>query len=222
MGTELAKIDASTFLALADTSAVEALRENLAGQAITEFDLPQIKVPAGGGTAWEVPTLEGTQHEKTIEGIIVLASSRRSYWQHADITGTPPDCQSRDMVRGVGNPGGECAACQLNQFGSAERGEGKACKETRALFVLRSDALLPCVLSVPPSSLGTLKKYMLSLANSGIPHHQAVTRMTLSKQQNAAGIGYSAIDFTFAGRVGGDTQPKLIEYRDSLRKTFGG
>jgi len=40
-------------------------------------------------------------------------------------------CRSDDMKQGIGEPGGECAVCPLNQFGSAKdgAGKGKACTE---------------------------------------------------------------------------------------------
>jgi hypothetical protein len=35
---------------------------------------------------------------------------------------SPPDCGSFDGETGIGDPGGECKRCPLNQFGSDENG----------------------------------------------------------------------------------------------------
>jgi|AACY02.16.fsa_nt_gi hypothetical protein len=43
---------------------IEDLRSNV--QGITSFDLDQVVVPAGGGTTWEVPTLEGDSASKEL------------------------------------------------------------------------------------------------------------------------------------------------------------
>ena len=57
-----------------------ALSTNVGAGALSEFDLPRIKMPAGGGLQWAVPTLEGEAMEPVIEGVIVLARDTRAYY----------------------------------------------------------------------------------------------------------------------------------------------
>lgn len=65
-----------------------------------------------------------------------------------------------------------CAACPNNQFGSADNGKGKACKNMRMLALMPSTALddpdedAPIwTMSVPPTSLKAFDGYVSSLAN---------------------------------------------------------
>ena len=51
-----------------ELAAMQELVAEAVQDDVTQFDLPEIKVPAGGGTSWEVPTLEGDQaHAAEIE-----------------------------------------------------------------------------------------------------------------------------------------------------------
>lgn len=57
-----------------------------------------------------------------------------------------PLCSSVDGKTGYGAPGGVCATCALNQYGSVEKGKGKACKNMRNLYILRSGEHMPSFL----------------------------------------------------------------------------
>lgn len=105
-GGVLAPIDYA-ILDLEPTSIVEMLAENTGESNISEFDLDRVKVPAGGSTTWAVPSLEGEQEVKTIEGVIVFQRTVRSFWaQRMEESGggSPPDCSSQDGLYGVGTP----------------------------------------------------------------------------------------------------------------------
>ena len=52
-----------------------------------------------------------------------------------------------------GEPGGTCADCVLNQFGSDGNNKGKACKNMRMLYLLRSGEYMPIQIALPPTSL---------------------------------------------------------------------
>ena len=155
---------ADTFLALqADASNTLAIiRENLGNDRITDRDLDRITVPLGGGVTWTVPTLEGEDTAKSLEGIIVHWTSPRAYWATGMEVGgnTPPDCSSPGGEIGYGDPGGDCYTCPLNQWGSADGGSGKACKEKRMLFLLRATDLLPIVIQAPSTSIQPVKPYI--------------------------------------------------------------
>lgn len=191
------------------TQDADSLREVMAANAgdrgISEFDLDRVKVPSGGGTVWQVPSLEGERNEESIEGVIVFWKEPRAYWaQDFDSSGggTPPDCSSGMGDVGIGIPGGDCSKCPLAAFGSAEKnGEkaaGQACKQMRMIFLLREGGLLPIVVTAPPTSLGNARQYFLRLSSNGVPFYGVKTRLRLKKDKNKQGIAYSKIEFEMA------------------------
>lgn len=84
------------------------------GQRINPFELDVIRVPSGGMTAWTIPdVIEGERIEKSIEGIVVLQRTIRSWWRvgfderaGAGVGKQPPDCSSQDGIWGTGRPDG--------------------------------------------------------------------------------------------------------------------
>src|SRR5690606_20046028 len=76
----------------------EIISANLGGEGITQFDLDRVRIPAGGSTMWSVPTLDGEEETRVLEGIIIHFTTPRAYWKtpfDESGGGTPPDC-SRD------------------------------------------------------------------------------------------------------------------------------
>jgi hypothetical protein len=177
--------------------AVEVMRENLGEGGISPLDLDRVGIPAGGGTSWEVPTLEGSDSVREIQGIVVAWRSPRVYWSRPiEETGggVQPDCSSDDGVFGRGmygkdsddNPSGRCDQCPMDQWGSDPREDSraKACKEMRSLFVLRPNTVLPIVVSLPPTSILPLRKYFMRLVGHSVPYYGAVTRLGLERVQS--------------------------------------
>ena len=197
----------------------ELLRENLGGDTLNPNDLDRVKVPAGAGTRWEIPTISGTEAVQTIEGVIVHRASRRAYWpEKFSGANDPPQCFSDDGINGVGTPGGSCADCPLNQFGTA--GDGKACKETRQLFVLTADSLIPVVVTIPPASLANVKAYFLRLLRNQLTPLDVVTNISLEKAQSKGGIDYSRVVLTAGGRLDLDATARLKAYAAELEPAF--
>lgn len=205
---------------------VAILRENLQGEDIGAFDLERIKVPTGGSPFWEVPSPESGEVEacKTFDGVVVAWKGTKTYWATAfgAGAGAPPDCQSDDGVTGNGAPGGACATCQFNQFGSkpatAENPDpkGKACRDQRLLFVLREGAMMPTLVSLPPSAIGVLKKYFLSLASRGLSYSAVVTRFALTLDKSSGGIGYSLPQLTMVERLAPENASAVRSYAAAI------
>lgn len=216
MSNELVKLENYAALQMNALELKEVLQENLGGEAISAFELDRVKVPSGGGTTWEVPTLEGVEDAKAIEGVVIYFKNQNAYWKEKyDGQNNPPDCVSNDGMVGIGTPGGDCAVCPLNAFGS--EGKGKACKNMRTLFVLREGDVLPLVLTLPPTSLKDARKYFLRLASKGIPYYGVITEITLDKDKNENGITYSKAKLSLKGRLDPDTVKKLKAFQDSLK-----
>jgi hypothetical protein len=216
MSNELVKLENYAALQMNALELKEVLQENLGGEAISAFELDRVKVPSGGGTTWEVPTLEGVEDAKAIEGVVIYFKNQNAYWKEKyDGQNNPPNCVSNDGMVGIGTPGGDCAVCPLNAFGS--EGKGKACKNMRTLFVLREGDVLPLVLTLPPTSLKDARKYFLRLASKGIPYYGVITEITLDKDKNENGITYSKAKLSLKGRLDPDTVKKLKAFQDSLK-----
>jgi hypothetical protein len=197
-----------------------AMSTNIGAGGLSEFDLPRIKIPAGGGLQWAVPTLEGETIESAIEGVIVLARDTRAYYSQpiGESGGNqPPDCSSPDGTFGIGTPGGNCMSCPLTRYGSAPTGRGQACKQIKQVFMLRGSLLLPEVITLPPTSLKGAKQYLLKLTSQGIPYYSVVTRVGLERTKNSQGIAYSKATFTFVRRLTPDEVKKALEYHEMLK-----
>lgn len=90
-----------------------------------------------------------------LEGVILYSHNSNAYWPEGSEydDDQPPLCQSFDGKVGYGEPGGTCADCVLNQFGSDGNNKGKACKNMRMLYLLRSGEYMPIQIALPPTSL---------------------------------------------------------------------
>lgn len=235
-GTELIKPSEYAALAMPPEDLKAIVEENLAGQQIGEFDLDRIKMPAGGGKTWEVPTLEGEIATPELQGVIVYWKESRAFWKEAFSGGSDaPDCSADDAQFATGEPGVAvptdesgryiCAQCPNAQFGTAinekgEQGPGQACKLTRQLFLLTPQSLIPLVVSLPPTSVKAAKTYMLRLASGGIRYNQVITKISLKVEQSQGGIKYSQAQFEMGGRLEGDEADRIREFADRLRPSF--
>lgn len=177
------------------------------GESLGIGDLTRIKVPAGGATAWQVPSITGGEDSmKELTGVILRADTRRAYWvKEYDGANDPPDCASSDGIHGIvadeasGLPGGVCAECPFNEFGSGRNEVGKACKETRVIFLLPPDSILPYVLNVPPASLANFKAYRVGLLRGRRKITQVQTTLRLEKTKSTTGIDYARITPVLSG-----------------------
>lgn len=184
----------SGFMALADFDLSEAMAEELAG---LEGGFERIKIPSAGSTVFEVPGDAPGEADAAKEfSAVILYHHPLFAFYHDTYTGgnNPPDCASFDGVQGEGDPGGVCAVCPYNQFGSAPGG-GKACKNRRRIYVLREGEIFPLLLSLPTGSLRDFGKYIKHLLGRGRKSCAVVTRFSLKKATNAGGIVYSQAQF---------------------------
>ena len=140
------------FQQLRDFNLSSALSEELAGLSGT---FERVRIPAGGGTIFEIPGDDPDSPEalKDFTAVILHHHPLYAFYRTKYAGGSnPPDCGSFDGVTGEGDPGGSCAACPYNQFGSGEGG-GKACKNRRRIYLLREGEIFPMLLSLPTGSL---------------------------------------------------------------------
>ena len=187
-------IPMNSYTALKDFNLAEAMASELSGMDVS-FD--RVTIPAAGGTAFELPgELPGeTEAAKEFTGVILYHHPMFTYYRERFTGGNnAPDCGSYDGVTGTGNPGGSCAHCPLNQFGSGENG-GKACKNKRRIYILREGELIPILLTLPSGSMRDFSVYVKRLLAKGKKSSSVVTKFSLQKATNANGIVYSKAQF---------------------------
>ena len=226
--TALAVVEPGGYLALQQTpdEVAEIIADNLGGQDLTEMDLARVKVPSGGATTWEVPSLGGMEPSKTIQGIVVHFKLTRAYWSPDSETGTPPTCRSADAIVGIGTPGGACKTCPLAEYGTAldDKGNpapGQACNAKEIWFMLRPGSYLPIVVSLPATSLKPAKAYRVGqLASAGIRLPSVVTEITLRAERNSKGDSYAIVEPKVAGMLDPEEAQRALAYAAQMRPMF--
>lgn len=198
-------------------AAMEALRMNLGG-AETTISFDRVRIPAGGGLAFEVPSEDGEpQSAQEIAGVILDHYPVNAYWAEKFAgQNNPPDCVAMDGRMGAGNPGGPCAKCPNNEWGTDEGGRGKACKNLQRVYLLREGELFPILIALPPTSLKAFREYMRRLTNRLKPFYSVITRVKLQKAQNQAGITYSQATFSKVADLDIQAAASIKEYRQQL------
>lgn len=198
----------------------EIIALNVGDEALGINDLDRIKIPSGGGLNWTIPTLDGEKSTDEFDGIIVHAQDVRAYWETSldeGGGGNPPDCASPDGKTGYGNPGGLCRTCPMAEFGSAEKGEGQACKQMKRIYVVPKGSILPILVTAPPTSLQAVKRYMLRLAGHSTPYYGVVTRFTLTKEKNARNIEYARLNLSSVEVLEDGDRAKVKQYAERIR-----
>lgn len=201
----------------------EIIESNIGPSGFNRFDLERVKIPAGGNTRWTVETIRGEQSLEEIEGIILLKRSTRVYYEKSfDESGgnNPPDCSSEDGYKGIGKPGGDCTRCPLTAYGTAAKGDGRACREIMVLFVLLPGKLIPIVITVTPGSLRDVRKYFLRLAGENRAHYMVTTKFRLQKVNNKRGIAYAQIKATIGRELEDDEIAAVRHYANNIKPAF--
>ena len=205
----------TTALAPYNVGALTQVIDDLSGEEFHATDLPLIHAGSGGGRNWMPKRGADAPADGILEGVVIHWESPRVYWE-GEYTGggDPPDCYADDGIYGIGNPGGECAICPMNQFGSAEKGRGKACSEKRMLYVLPEGALIPTIVQVSAASLKNWKQYLLSMVNHG-GVKRWTTEVSLTRATSDFGP-YDQVAFNRKREIPPEAEKKLRSYADHL------
>ena len=193
------------FLSLADIDFGNLLAEELDGLDVG-FD--KIKIQSAGSTVFEMPGENGEPDSvKEFSAVILYHHPLNCYYKSKYTGGkNPPDCGSFDGVVGVGDPGGRCGTCPLNQFGSGGKNK-KACKNRRRIYVLREGEVFPLLLSLPTGSLTELTNYLMRIVSKGKRSNAFVTRFSLRKATSSEGVIFSQAQFAIDRRL---SQEELV------------
>lgn len=239
MSTALSTQTRNDYVALAENSDVgEIVRANLGeGEAFDVSLLTRVKVPSGGGTTWTIPTVEGDENAKVLEGAFLHWSKQGLLWPHEEpVEGDQPILVSYDLetaeLRGP-------IPAELNDtlerfrlsdttydwrglaadngpfgYGTGKSGHGKRVKEQRLVVLLRKGDIMPTVVTVPPGSLKNFAKLMFGMTNFQLPYWKTAVRLTLEKATSRGGQPFAKIAFSVAGRLDPETA-------DMLRRLYG-
>lgn len=210
-------------LAVADLSELrEVMQENM-GEGIP-MKYERIKIPSGGGLAWQIPNDEGGKPtiSEAIEGVIIDHHPINAYWSEkfsgGGGKGKPPDCSSPDGITGYdqeGNPH-PCATCIKNQFGTAtdDKGnptKGKACKNIRRVYIIPEGGIFPYLIPLPPGSLENFNDYIRRLTSKVKRFTAVKTKITLDSATNSNGIEFSKAVFGRIADLDKDSAKQMAE-----------
>ena len=184
------------FGALKNANLAKMMSEEFKGLDLT---LDRIKVPSGGGTVFELVDDDPDDPEtiKEFSAVVLYHHAMQVYYRGKFAGGSePPDCISYDGETGEGDPGGRCADCPMNRFGTGEN-DSKACKARRSLYLLREGERLPVTLSLPQGSVKPFSTYIKRLySKKGLNSNEVVTRFSLKRATNKTGAPYSQGQFS--------------------------
>ncbi len=193
----------------------------------------KIKIPSGGGLAYEVQGEEETDVEymKEINAVVVFTHRVNGFWAGSygdDDQNKAPICSSMDGKTGVRIDSGEivsCETCPLNQFGSAtdqkgNQAKGKACKNMRRLYLMMDGDPNFYLLTVPPTSIKDVNKQLAKIMAGGTPYTGLVLKFTLEKTKNAAGVEYSKVVISKAGLLPPAVSSIAQEMRRQIKEQY--
>ena len=207
-----------------DSFSTEDIGEDFDG---IRLSFRRVKIPSGGTIQFEVPgdDPENPDYVKNIEGVILYNHAACAYWAAGSEydENTPPLCSSMDGKQGIGTPGGTCAICPFNEYGTATDAKGnpargKACKNMRQLYILRSGEYMPLQLSLPPTSLSNFNEFMNNVfVNRRRPTWASVVQIGLKKVDNGAN-SYSVATFRKLHDFTGEEIPPMKAYATNFRE----
>ncbi len=214
--SELQTVNMSNFRALRaeDQDEIRAVvEENLAG---ADFRPEIIKTPSGESLLYQIESDQGPVGVREIEGVILFQGQKRARFagQYDGQVNRQPLCRSSDMVRGEGDPGGECKVCVHAKF------DGD-CKPKMEILLLREQDVFPVLVRVPLSALGSMQDYLSFLTRRGLRRSAVVTRLGLVSAQIMkgphAGKKYAKMHPELAGPLSLEDRKRVALYTESIK-----
>jgi hypothetical protein len=218
--------ESKTALAVIEDISLPALNSDLGALVAEEMDglsieFDRVKIPSGGGLAFEVPGEDGSDMAKEIVGIIVDHHPVNAYWAEKFAgQNNPPDCSALDGKTGVTRSGERrpCNSCPHNDWGSDSDGVGKACKNMHRVYILRNEELFPLLLTLPPTSLKNFANYLAKrIVAKGKRSYEVLSKVALQKATSRTGITYSQAVFNLVGILSPDKTKQMAEYTKSIK-----
>jgi hypothetical protein len=200
---EVAVFDASNYEVLnADTTNdfKEALLLDFGNEDINPRKIfTTIPMPLGGGTSFQVDSLDGVIEMKELTGIIAHLQPERALFPEKFDPKSRPFCVSNDCMTGEGDPGGSCPSCPNDKFGP--NNEAKRCKESKTAYLLMEGESFPVILKISPGSFKALDDYRMKILRYGIKLHTTETIISLEREKSANGTFFSKLVFKPGVRI---------------------
>ena len=189
------------------------------------LSFPRVKIPGGGSLQFEIPSddPENPDYTKYIEGVILYNHDTCAYWPEGSEydDNVTPLCSSVDGKTGYGAPGGVCATCALNQYGSVEKGKGKACKNIRRLYIMMNNRPDIYLLTVPPTSIKDVNKALKKImGQQHIPYSRMIVTFKLNVVENADKIKYSKVTLEKTGLLPEALYKTTAELRKAMKQSY--
>ncbi len=153
-----------------------------------KIKLPIAKLLHGDACMIRLP---GDKAVSDFKGVILDQYLTKAFWEDEDADGSRPDCQSvggfkpAEWVKEPQN--GLCASCPHNKFGSALKGKGKRCKDSKRLVIRdtgEDGGNLPFTLQVPSTVLTAIDSYLRDCFDAGTELGTMVTEFTARPKTN--------------------------------------
>lgn len=201
-----------------ETFSNEELADDMDG---LQLNFLRVKIPAGGALQYEIPgdDPENPDYTKYLEGVILFNHASCAYWLDGEIDeNTTPLCSSVDGKVGIGEPGGTCAVCALNRFGSGENGKGKACKNMRILYLLRDGEYMPLQVTLPPTSIKPFNDfYSAAFASRRRGTCGSIVQLGLKRIENGTNT-YSVATFRKLYDFTGEQLAQIKAYAEGFKE----
>ena len=221
-----AMMERTPFL-LPDVAAADTgfTKEELAGDIDgLQLGFQCVKIPSGGQLQFELTgeDPDNPDYTKYLEGVIVYSHNANAYWPTGEDydDNTPPSCQSTDGKVGYGCPGGLCADCPNNRYGSDTKGtgKGKACKNQRIIYLLRNGEAMPIQLSLSPTSIRPYTDFVnASFVSRRRGVCGSVVQIGLKKKSNGKD-DYSVATFKRLYDFNGEELARVRAYANSFKE----
>lgn len=193
-----------------------------------------IKIPAGGGLAYEVQGDEDDDMEymKEIKGVVIFTHRMNGFWPNAygsaEGEDKAPACSSMDGKTGIYRDTGEvrsCEGCPMNEYGSGidtkgDRSRSKACKNKRRLYLMMNGDPNFYLLTVPPTSIKEVNRQLAKIMSQGTPYTGLVVSLKLEKASNTSGIAYSKVAISKAGLLPAEASSMAREMRRQIKAQY--
>jgi hypothetical protein len=137
-------------------------------------------------------------YAKTLQGHILHIHNANQWWEvsyddRGEGDSPVPNCYSVDGIKPCGGDKQQaqlCSACALNKFGSGKNEKGKACRNTMRFVFLIDGAVLPVIITAPPTSLG--KKSSVQAWLNAVPNSvsAAYTALNIRTKNNGPIVDY--------------------------------
>lgn len=201
----------------------------------TGISCRKIKVPSGGLLAYEVEGEDrnDVEYMKEIHCVILYNHLMNAYWPNPYGTSKDenklPVCSSLDGKTGVNIDTGEarqCDFCPYNDYGTGvdrngARTAGKACKNMRRIYLMKSGDPNVYLLTVPPTSLKDVKEQLdKALSKARLPLWKQVVTLSLEKAANKAGTEYSKVVLSPCGLLSPDASAFSKSVRAEINQQY--